>query len=88
VDPLREETAPTLLSPHHDRPRAAACRFHSRREAQAVNEDSSFYYPTHGYEFLPYRDGTLFDLLMAETKPEYVHIEMDVYWIVHPDKTP
>lgn len=47
-----------------------------------------FFYHTHGYEFLPYRDGTLFDLLMTETKPEYVRIEMDVYWIVHPGQDP
>ena len=30
----------------------------------------------------------MFDLLMAETNPEYVHIEMDVYWIVHPGQDP
>ena len=47
-----------------------------------------FFYHTHGYEFLPHGDGTLFDLLMAETKPEYVRIEMDVFWIVHPGQDP
>jgi sugar phosphate isomerase/epimerase len=47
-----------------------------------------FFYHTHGYEFHPYKDGTLFDLLMAETKPEFVHYEMDVFWIVHPGQDP
>ena len=28
-----------------------------------------FFYHTHGYEFQPYGKGTLFDLLLAETKP-------------------
>jgi hypothetical protein len=48
--------------------------------------ESSFSITLMVMSFLPYRDGTLFDLLMAETKPEYVHIEMDVYWIVNPGR--
>ncbi|PYV37968.1 MAG: sugar phosphate isomerase, partial [Acidobacteria bacterium] len=31
---------------------------------------------------------TLFDLMMAETKPEWVRYEMDVFWIVHPGQDP
>ena len=47
-----------------------------------------FFYHTHGYEFLPYGNGTLFDLLMSETKPDLVHFQMDVFWIVHPGQDP
>lgn len=47
-----------------------------------------FFYHTHGYEFQPHNDGTLFDLLMAETKPELVRYQMDVFWIVHPGQDP
>lgn len=47
-----------------------------------------FFYHTHGYEFQPYKDGTLFDLLMAETNPKTVSYEMDVFWIVHPGHDP
>jgi acetyl esterase/lipase/sugar phosphate isomerase/epimerase len=47
-----------------------------------------FFYHTHGYEFQPHASGTLFDLLMAETKPEFVRYEMDVFWIVHPGQDP
>lgn len=47
-----------------------------------------FFYHTHGYEFQPYGKGTLFDLLMEETKPKLVHYEMDVFWIVHPGQSP
>ena len=43
-----------------------------------------FFYHTHGYEFQPYGQGTLFDLLMQETNPRFVHYEMDIFWIVHP----
>jgi sugar phosphate isomerase/epimerase len=47
-----------------------------------------FFYHTHGYEFQPYHDGTLFDMLVTETKPEYVSFEMDVFWIVHAGQDP
>jgi sugar phosphate isomerase/epimerase len=47
-----------------------------------------FFYHTHGYEFQPHGNGTLFDLMMAETKPEFVRYQMDVYWIVHPGQDP
>ena len=67
--------------------REAAAVFNRAGEALAKH-GIKFFYHTHGYEFLPYRDGTLFDLLIAETKPEYVRIEMDVYWIIHPGQDP
>ena len=67
--------------------REAAAVFNRAGELLAKH-GIKFFYHTHGYEFLPYRDGTLFDLLMAETRPEYVRIEMDVYWIVHPGQDP
>ena len=47
-----------------------------------------FFYHNHGYEFVPHGDGTLFDLLMAETKPEFVCFEMDVMWVVFPGQDP
>ena len=47
-----------------------------------------FFYHIHGYEFQPHGSGTLFDILMAETKPQFVHYEMDVFWIVFPGQDP
>jgi|ERR1051326_4895789 sugar phosphate isomerase/epimerase len=47
-----------------------------------------FFYHTHGYEFQPHAQGTLFDLLMAETNPRFVRYEMDIFWIVHPGQDP
>lgn len=40
----------------------------------------TFTYHIHGFEFQPFENGTLFDLLMRETKPEYVSYEIDVFW--------
>lgn len=48
-----------------------------------------FFYHTHGYEFKTNADGTtLFDLMMAETNPKYVHYQMDIFWIVFPAQDP
>jgi sugar phosphate isomerase/epimerase len=47
-----------------------------------------FFYHTHGYEFQKHGDGTLFDLLMKETKPQFVSYQMDIFWIVHPGQDP
>jgi sugar phosphate isomerase/epimerase len=40
----------------------------------------TFTYHCHGYEFQPFGDGTLFDLLVKETKPDAVFFELDVFW--------
>jgi sugar phosphate isomerase/epimerase len=47
-----------------------------------------FFLHTHGYEFQPYGDGTLFDLLMRETNPANVKFQMDVFWVVHAGQDP
>jgi sugar phosphate isomerase/epimerase len=48
----------------------------------------TFFSHTHGYEFQPYQDGTLFDLMMKETDPKYVSFQMDIFWIVHAGQDP
>ena len=53
--------------------------------------DITFTYHPHGYEFRPLKNGderTHFDLLVAETKPEFVSFEMDVFWVTHPGQDP
>lgn len=67
--------------------RDAAAVFNRAGEVLAAH-GLKFYYHTHGYEFQPFEDGTLFDLLMHETNPRYVHFEMDVMWVVFPGQDP
>jgi len=47
-----------------------------------------FFYHNHGFEFVPHGDGTLFDLIVRETRPEFVSFEMDIFWTVHPGQDP
>jgi len=67
--------------------REAAAVFNRAGKALAA-QGQCFYYHNHGYEFAPYADGTLFDLLAAETDPRYVSFEMDVLWTFHPGQDP
>jgi sugar phosphate isomerase/epimerase len=67
--------------------REAAAVFNHAGEVLAAH-GIKFFYHTHGYEFQPYKGGTLFDLLMSETNPKFVRYEMDVFWIVHPGQDP
>ncbi len=41
-----------------------------------------FAYHNHDYEFRPIGGTVPYDLLLAETDPELVRLEMDIYWIV------
>lgn len=67
--------------------RAAIAVFNHAGEALA-KQGLKFYYHVHGYEFQPFGSGTLFDVLMKETKPKFVSFEMDVFWVVHPGQDP
>lgn len=67
--------------------REAATIFNRAGEALAKH-GLKFFYHLHGYEFQPHGQGTLFDLLMAETKPQFVRYEMDTFWVVHPGQDP
>ena len=40
----------------------------------------TFMYHVHGYEFQPYKQGTLFDYMAKNTDPKYVSFQMDVMW--------
>jgi sugar phosphate isomerase/epimerase len=48
----------------------------------------TFCYHNHGYEFVKHGDGTLFDVLMAETNPKDVSYELDILWAFFPGADP
>ena len=47
-----------------------------------------FCYHPHGYEFKPYKDGTLFDYMMEKLDKRYVYLELDVFWIKQAGQDP
>lgn len=54
----------------------------------ASENSLKFCYHTHGYEFRPYKSGTLFDYLVKNTDPKYINYQMDVFWVKHPGQDP
>ncbi len=48
----------------------------------------TFCYHTHGYEFVPYQSGTLFDYMVKNTDPKFVSYEMDIMWVFHGGQNP
>lgn len=67
--------------------RQAAAVFNKAGEVLA-RHGLKFFYHNHGFEFVKHGDGTLFDLLVNETRPEFVTFEMDLFWTVHPGHDP
>ncbi|MFY9925445.1 MAG: sugar phosphate isomerase/epimerase [Opitutaceae bacterium] len=52
-------------------------------------EGLGFGFHTHGYEFKPLADGTsAYDVLLKETDPSLVFVEMDVFWVVNAGQDP
>jgi sugar phosphate isomerase/epimerase len=66
----------------------AAIAVFNRAGELARKQGVRFFYHIHGYEFYPHGDGTLFDLMMRETRPRFVTFEMDVFWVVFPAQDP
>jgi sugar phosphate isomerase/epimerase len=48
----------------------------------------TFFYHNHGYEPVPYGNGTLYDLIVRETDPNLVKFELDVLWAYLPGVDP
>ncbi|MGO8750324.1 MAG: sugar phosphate isomerase/epimerase family protein [Thermoguttaceae bacterium] len=67
--------------------RAAAAVF-NRAGAALAKHGIQLYYHTHGYEFRPLGQGTVFDLLVTETSPKTLMFEMDVAWVALPGQDP
>jgi sugar phosphate isomerase/epimerase len=58
----------------------------NRWAAEAKQAGLGFAYHHHDFEFVPLPDGdgnTLFDILVQETDPDLVGIEVDAYWAAH-----
>ena len=58
------------------------CRTLARAGRTVRSHGLALAYHNHDYEFVPFADGaTPFDLLLRETDPADVKLELDVYWV-------
>jgi sugar phosphate isomerase/epimerase len=78
--------------PHQGAFDEVACRqaiaVFNKAGALAAKHHMHFFYHPHGFEFQPFENGTLADLLIRETNPNQVKFEMDIFWIAHPGQDP
>ena len=58
--------------------------------ARCARNGITFFYHTHGYEFVPNPKGkgTLFELLMAKTNPKFVKYQLDTFHVTYPGQDP
>ncbi len=45
-----------------------------------------FAYHNHGFDFIDHQGENGFDIILNETDPELVKLEMDMYWVMHSSK--
>ena len=45
-----------------------------------------FAYHNHDFEFVEYNGQTGYDMIMAQTDPKLVKLQLDLYWVVHSSK--
>jgi len=60
----------------------------NRMAGEARAAGLQFAYHNHDYEFVPLEGRLPFDVLLAETDPQLVWIEMDLYWITKGGQDP
>ena len=65
----------------------AAAVFNAAGKIIARNGLMLCYHP-HGYEFKPYKDGTLFDYMVEKFDSRFVQFEMDVFWVKQAGQDP
>jgi sugar phosphate isomerase/epimerase len=49
----------------------------------AANRGLRFYFHNHGWDFTVERGRALYDVLLAETDPDLVFFELDIYWMIN-----
>lgn len=53
---------------------------------QVTQAGLGFAYHNHGFEFVDYNGETAYDIILRETDPELVKLQMDMYWVMHSSK--
>lgn len=71
-----------------ERAKQAAAEFNRAGRQLRERHGLTFCYHNHGYEFVKHGEGTLFDLLLAETEPQDVSFELDILWAHFPGANP
>ena len=67
----------------------AVCQTLAKAGRRVRGQGLTLAYHNHDFEFVPFADGTTpFDLLVRETDPSDVKLELDVYWVARGGRDP
>jgi sugar phosphate isomerase/epimerase len=81
---------PWIKSPFTREDCLAAIKVFNQAGSRLAANGLKFFYHLHGYEFVPDEGGkgTLFDLLMTQTDPRYVSMQLDTAHVAYPGQDP
>ena len=81
---------PWINSPFTKKDCEEAAQVFNRAGEKMAAQGMTFFYHLHGYEFVPNEGGTgtLFELLMAQTNPQFVKLQLDTFHVTHPGQDP
>ncbi|NJN34392.1 MAG: TIM barrel protein [Saprospiraceae bacterium] len=65
-----------------------AIRVFNKAGKKIMENKLTLLYHPHGYEFRPYKDRYLMDLIIEKTLPQNVSYEMDINWVFHAGHNP
>jgi len=81
---------PWIKSPFTREDCLAAIQVFNQAGSKLAANGLRFFYHLHGYEFVPDAGGTgtLFDLLMTQTNPRFVSLQLDTFHVTYPGQDP
>jgi sugar phosphate isomerase/epimerase len=87
---VQDVGVPWIKSPFSKADCLAAIKVFNEAGRKLAANGLRFFYHLHGYEFIPDEGGkgTLFDLLMTQTKPRFVSIQLDTFHVIYPGQDP
>lgn len=64
------------------------CEYYNETGRRCKENGMAFGYHNHGFEFGKIEDRVMYDYLLENTNPEFVFLQMDVYWVVRGGASP
>ncbi|HEX6502161.1 MAG TPA: sugar phosphate isomerase/epimerase [Terriglobales bacterium] len=79
-----------FLDPKYRNPEGLkqVCRDFNHIGAESKKTGIQFAYHSHDFEFKPVGDKLLYDIILEQTDPNLVKMEMDLFWITNAGKDP
>ncbi len=87
---VKQVGVPWINSPFTKKDCEDAIQVFNRAGEKLAAQGITFFYHTHGYEFVPNEGGkgTLFELLMTQTNSKFFKLQLDTFHVIYPGQDP